>query len=180
MWDNGKFDKYIKRYWEQQPFTVLFIDGNHENFNLLNSYPVENWNGGKIHRIGENIIHLMRGQVFKINGKTFFTMGGATSQDKHLRKENISWWAQEMPSKEEMEEGLNNLQKHNNSVDYIITHSLPSCYLCYFGYEPDSLTSYFNYIQKYVDFKKWYSGHYHRDKIIDKNMNLIYQDIIEL
>ena len=54
------------------PVTVLFVDGNHENFEQLNSYAVETWNGGKVHFIESNIIHLMRGQVFEIDGKKFF------------------------------------------------------------------------------------------------------------
>jgi len=65
--------------------TILFIDGNHENFDLLYSYPVETWNSGKIHRIRKNVIHLMRGQVFSIDGYTFFTMGGGYSLDKYIR-----------------------------------------------------------------------------------------------
>ena len=31
---------------EAQPFTTLFIDGNHENFDLLNALPFEEWHGG--------------------------------------------------------------------------------------------------------------------------------------
>lgn len=41
------------------PVTVLFIDGNHENFEQLNSYPLDVWNGGKVHSIDSNLIHLM-------------------------------------------------------------------------------------------------------------------------
>lgn len=69
------------------PVTVLFVDGNHENFEQLNSYAVEIWNGGKVHFIESNIIHLMRGQVFEIDGKEFFTFGGAYSVDKMYRTE---------------------------------------------------------------------------------------------
>ena len=52
----------------EQPYTVLFIDGNHENFNLLNSYQVESWNGGHVHKIRHNLIHLMRGEIYIIGG----------------------------------------------------------------------------------------------------------------
>lgn len=56
-----------------EPFTVAFIDGNHEEFPLINSFPVSEWNGGNVHRIGtsENIIHLMRGQCFNIDDMSF-------------------------------------------------------------------------------------------------------------
>ncbi|MDE6060893.1 MAG: metallophosphoesterase, partial [Clostridia bacterium] len=70
------------RYYTELPFTVLFVDGNHENFDLLNSFPIEIWKGGKVHKIRQNLIHLMRGQVFEIDGKTIFTFGGATSIDR--------------------------------------------------------------------------------------------------
>lgn len=79
------------RSWlNDRPFTTLFVDGNHEIFDLLNAYPVENWHGGKIHRIAPSIIHLMRGQLFDIEGKSFFTMGGAESHDREFRTIGIS------------------------------------------------------------------------------------------
>ena len=53
VWNKNTLDKDLYKY-EKLPFTVLFVDGNHENFELLNSYDVEYWNGGKIHRIREN------------------------------------------------------------------------------------------------------------------------------
>ena len=62
-------------------FTTLFVDGNHENFDRLYEYPVEEWHGGKVHKIRPSVIHLMRGQVFDIEGASFFTIGGATSHD---------------------------------------------------------------------------------------------------
>ena len=66
---------------ENRPFTTLFVDGNHENFEKLNALPVHIWHGGKVHYVRPHVIHLMRGQVFQIDGLTFFTMGGAASHD---------------------------------------------------------------------------------------------------
>lgn len=101
------------------PVTVLFIDGNHENFDELNSYPVDIWNGGKVHFIEDNIIHLMRGQVFNIEGVRFFTFGGAYSVDE-------TRFPEEIPNREEYEEGWKNLEKADFKVDYILTHTGPS------------------------------------------------------
>ena len=95
------------------PATVLFIDGNHENFADLNSYAVEQWHGGKVHIIEDDIIHLMRGQVFDIKGKLFFTFGGAYSIEKMNRSEGIDWFPEEMPSREEYQEGMGNLYKYS-------------------------------------------------------------------
>ena len=46
------------------PVTTLFIDGNHEDFEKLNAFPVEKWHGGNVHFIEKDIIHLMRGHIF--------------------------------------------------------------------------------------------------------------------
>ena len=63
------------------PWTTLFVDGNHDNFDRLYSYPVDDWHGGKVHRIKPNIIHLMRGESYLIEDKRFFCFGGASSHD---------------------------------------------------------------------------------------------------
>ena len=95
----------LKLYTEL-PFTVLFVDGNHENFNILNSLPIEEWPGGKVHKIKPNIYYLMRGQIFEFERNTFCTFGGATSIDKLYRTEYISWWRQGMPSYAELDEAI--------------------------------------------------------------------------
>lgn len=74
-------EKWWMDWLENKPFTTLFVDGNHENFDRLYTYPVEEWNGGKVHKIRPSVIHLMRGQVFTIEGKKIFTFGGAGSHD---------------------------------------------------------------------------------------------------
>ena len=48
---------------------------------MLRELPVEDWHGGTVQRVRPSVIHLMRGQVYDIAGKRFFTMGGASSRD---------------------------------------------------------------------------------------------------
>ena len=40
---------------KQKQVILLFIDGNHENFTEIFKYPVDTWNGGKIHKIRDNV-----------------------------------------------------------------------------------------------------------------------------
>ena len=87
-----------RRVLRNLPVTTLFVDGNHEHFEHLNSYPVEMWNGGKVHFVENKIIHLMRGQLFNIDNSKFFTFGGASSTDKEYRIEGIDWFPEELPS----------------------------------------------------------------------------------
>ena len=129
VWDGSKEDEKLLNWYARQPYTTLFVDGNHENHTLLSQYPVEGWYGGKIHRIRLNLIHLMRGQYYTIDGKTFLTMGGAVSTDRMLRTENVDWWAAELPSAEEIATLRQTMEDHNYTVDYIITHCAPTTVL---------------------------------------------------
>ena len=160
----------------------LLMVSNHENHDLLNSYPVSEWNGGKVHFITPSIIHLMRGQVYKIGDKTFFTMGGAESHDKIYRKEGVSWWSREMPSNDEYEEGLENLNKVNNQVDYILSHCAPDQLqeqIAYW-YKHNKLTNYLEVVQQTIKFGWHYFGHYHIDKdFLNYKATCLYNNIID-
>lgn len=191
---NGSDDVLLNRY-AKLPFTVLFVDGNHENFDRLYEYPVEEWNGGKIHKIRDNVFHLMRGEVFTIEGKTFFAMGGGTSIDKEWRlqyeRENSSykkkckiWWEQEIPTLGELGFANVNLQKHDNKVDYIITHTIGDKFMekeLQFVKEKTVLTKWLDAVMETVDYKHWYCGHFHVDRDYeDGKVSILYDRIISL
>lgn len=182
VWDGGKNDKYLQKWYNEKPWTTLFVDGNHEQHDLLDGYPVADWCGGEVHKISDKIIHLMRGQIYTIEGKTFFTMGGATSHDKMYRKEGVSWWTREMPSDEEYEEGLQNFNKIGNKVDYIISHCAPDQLqgqIAYW-YEHDKLTNYLELVRQTVEFDHWYCGHYHIDKDFGSKYTVLYNKVVKL
>ena len=168
------------------PFTVLFVDGNHENFDLLNAYPVEEWHSGKTHRIKEHVLHLMRGQIFEIEGKTFFTFGGGISIDKAYRTPGRSWWPEEEPSYAECEEALANLEAHGNKVDYVITHACPRfimrnqlCQIHKMMEANCAAENFLDEVQNRITYDTWYFGHYHLDAHLKEfNMYALYQDVV--
>ena len=77
VWDDSPKERKLLEYLGSRKYTVAFLDGTHENYDLLNKCRMPVWNGGRVHRVSGNLLHLMRGQVFKIEGHTFFTFGGA-------------------------------------------------------------------------------------------------------
>lgn len=143
-------EKYWMDWLDKKSYTTLFVDGNHENFDRLNSYPIEQWKGGTVHKIRSSVIHLMRGQIYDIAEKKFFTFGGASSHDTQggildmedprfrakkkfldrnwipYRVNHINWWKEEQASEEEQKEAEKNLQENQYKVDYIITHCCSS------------------------------------------------------
>ena len=182
VWNNSKEDLYWQKWLNNKNFTTLFIDGNHENFDLLNQYPIEQWNGGKVHFIQDSVIHLMRGQIFTIDNLKFFTMGGATSVDKHRRIEGKSWWKEEIPNKKEFDEALDNLEKHNWMVDYVISHTCSmriQKQLIYIK-ENNPLNSFFDMLEKDLKYKYWYFGHFHNSLGIDDKHTLLYNEVVQL
>ena len=188
VWYGGSLDEDTQNLYESMPFTVLFVDGNHENFNLLNTYPVEEWHGGKIHRIKEHVLHLMRGQIFEIEGKTFFTFGGGVSIDKIYRTPGRSWWPEEEPSWAECEEALSNLEAHGNRVDYIITHACPQkvmrsrlCKIQRMMMVDCAAEKFLDTILETVTYDKWFFGHYHLDAELKENkMRALYNDVVKI
>ena len=175
-WDGGSRDLKVVQQLNELPVTVLWIDGNHENFDVIDSLPITDWHGGKVQFIGEKIIHLMRGYVYEISGKTFWAFGGGFSIDKMYRKEGVSWWPGEMPSKDEYERGKWNLLQRNNEVDYIITHTVPRNIACSLVKRillgEEELQLYFLEIAGLASFKKWYFGHWHVDYRFGKYVGL--------
>lgn len=168
----------------KKPYNILWIDGNHENFRALYKYPVEIWNGGKVHRIRKNILHLMRGQVFTIDEKKFFTFGGAYSIDRYMRTKNKSYWNEELPNNDEYREATQNLAENGNIVDYIITHTAPREIIRRLGYYPDphdmELTGFLEWIMYQVNYKKWFFGHFHEDKSVDEKHRALFYDVVEI
>lgn len=182
-WDGSEHDKIVKdTILGMIPNgTILWIDGNHENFDIIDNLPItEDFLGGKAQILDTRIIHLMRGEVYTIEGKSFFCFGGGQSIDRIYRTEGISWWSREMPSKTEYKNGLDNLAKHNNKVDFIISHTAPH-FICkqlvarmYPGEE--EIQDYLENIAQSTKFNKWYFGHWHMDKVID-NYYALYNNI---
>ncbi len=160
---NHRFNEYflsIKK-------NIAFIDGNHDNFEYLNSFPEEEWNGGVVGRITDNIVHLKRGNIYEIDGKSFFVFGGCKSSAKW--KEMGLWYYGEEPEDDQLCLAYENLKKHNHKVDYILTHKYEKS-----DDKNDKLQQLTDFIDDNVQFAKWYAGHWHTDEKIDDRHIIIY------
>ncbi|SEP75955.1 hypothetical protein SAMN02910369_00562 [Lachnospiraceae bacterium NE2001] len=207
VWDwqgESHFEKYWLDWLDEKPFTTLFIDGNHENHDRLDAMDVDEWHGGKVHKVRPSVLHLMRGQVFDIEGLKVFTFGGAQSHDirdgilepgdprikrwnrnynKLFRVRGESWWARELPSEEEMEEGRRNLEKVNWKVDWVLTHctsSSTTALISLGDYGQDILTEYLQEIREKLTFRRWFFGHHHMDKQINTEEICLYEQIVRV
>lgn len=82
-----------------------------------------------------------------------------------------------------MEIGRENLLKHDNSVDFIVTHcaaSSTAALLSHGIYKSDILTFYLEEIRQTVQFKKWFFGHYHDNRNVNAEEILLWEQIIRI
>lgn len=182
-WNDSEETKYWLKWLEDKTFTTLFIDGNHENFDALYKYPVVEYLGGRTHKLRSSIYHLMRGEIFTIEGLKFFAFGGGISIDKAYRVEGRSWWPQEIPNAEEIENGFRNLEMYDNTVDIVLTHAAPtdiSFMARTYHSEKDQVTEILDNFKCKIYCKKWFFGHHHEDKPIDDKFTLLYNKIIRV
>ncbi len=210
IWEDSPKEARILDELDKRPFTTLFVTGNHSNYDLLKTYRVEEFCGGKAQFIRPSIIHLMRGQIFTIENRRFFTMGGASSHDIsggvlsmddplflekmmdllekwiQFRIDHVSWWKEELPSPEEYDEAWRNLEAVDYTVDHIITHCPPESIRLLLevrgakGYPRDSLTEFLEQVKNRVQYKSWFFGHYHSHATIIDNHYMCYQEIVPL
>lgn len=201
--EESRREKEALDWLNNKNFTTLFVDGNHENYTRLYNYPIEEWKGGKVHKIRDSVLHLMRGEIFDIDNKKIFAFGGAKSHDiqdgilnldeeekiyeyrkrgAYFRIRDFSWWDLELPTNQEMENGIENLEKINYKVDYIISHCCPTSIqsLINSTYKRDILTDYLQQISEKCTFKRWYFGHYHDYKQVNSQFTLLYENIVPL
>lgn len=188
VWRGERHERKWLDWLDERPFTTLFVDGNHEGFKRLNSFPVEEWHGGCIHRIRGSVAHLMRGQAFCIEGSTFFALGGAHSMelDRLGRVPGVSWFPEEVPSAVERARALESLDACGWRVDYVLTHCAPTeaAKAVPWRSEDHPPDEYTDWLQENVadrlSFDRWFFGHYHADAEVLGRYRCLYAKLYEV
>ncbi|MBQ7113155.1 MAG: metallophosphoesterase [Clostridia bacterium] len=187
----GGRDRHLKKRLSKLPITLFCIHGNHERRPYtVSSYREAEWSGGAVYRENAfpNLLFAKDGEIYDLDGKKCIAIGGAYSVDKELRLANgWGWWEDEQPSEEIKGYVEGRLSSRNNRVDYILSHTCP------LRYEPQeafirgvdeskvdkSTGLWLDEIEGRLDYTKWYCGHYHIEKSIDK-MRFLYKGVLIL
>ena len=128
------WDNHTTMQWKKfdHPYTVLFCDGNHENFDVLNTLKTEERFGNTVGRFDSNTFRLLSGHMYDIQGFRTFVFGGAASIDKAWRVDPAYvamygklWWKEEIPSFETLELAKQTLEAHNWKFDLFLSHTCP-------------------------------------------------------
>jgi hypothetical protein len=168
------------------PFTILFVDGNHENFDLLARLPVVPLFGGSAGKVTDRLYHLRRGEVYEIRGRTIFVFGGGYSKDHAMRTPGLDWWAAEAPTEAEKDLARRNLDRRGWKVDFVLTH-VPDMgdqkqIAARFGVDPDfdETAVFLERLKPYLAYGAWYCGHFHTDFQMNPKDRIVATDVIML
>ena len=181
LWDGSPKELRLLDWLGKRPYQILFIEGTHDNIDLLSGYPEETLYGGQVRRVSGNCCQLLRGECYEIEGKRVFALGGGESTDMDIRVEGETWWSRELPSAEELAHARETLASLNQQVDYIITHSVAPTVNKFLDREQmqiNLLLAFLNEISETVQFKRWYFGSCHLDKAIPPKYCAVYQEIL--
>ena len=183
-------DERKKKYLESLPITIFAIHGNHEmRPQTIPTYHEADWNGGKVYMEDDypHILFAKDAELYKLNGLVTFVVGGAYSVDKNYRLlHGLAWWPDEQPSNEIKRQVEEKLEGMDWEVDVVLTHTAP------LKYEPTevflpminqstvdkSTEQWLDSIEEQLYYDRWYCGHYHTAKKIEK-IQFMYNDFDE-
>jgi len=189
---HGKLqDARCKHELNKLPITLLCLHGNHEmRPETIPEYHEIEWNGGIVYieKKFPSLLFAKDGEVYNLDDKQCIVIGGAYSVDKHFRLYNgWGWWEDEQPSDETKQSVDKKLNDLDWTIDVVLSHTAP------LKYEPrevflkgiddsqvDKTTEkWLDSIEDRLTYDKWYCGHYHTEKSIDK-LRFLFNGIIEL
>ena len=183
----GSRDAKLKKRVNAYPIRLFCIHGNHEiRPQNIPSYRETVFCGGHILYEPEypDILFAIDGEIYDLDGFSCIAIGGAYSVDKFYRLEKgYGWWPDEQPSPETKADVEHKLEALDHEVDIVLSHTCPR------KYEPvetflsfidqntvdKSTEDWLDEIEARTDYRKWYCGHYHTRKRIDR-MQFMFED----
>ena len=185
LWDGSKQEKKVLKKLGRKKFQILFVKGTHENFNLLEEYPVEEFARGMARPISGRLYCLENGYTFHLEGRTFFAFGGGESPDRLIRMDAGTYDSREFPTREELkagEERYFSAQPNEKGLlaDFVITHDGPTRMRNFINLENgemNELHALFDRISEDGRFGRWFFGRYHINRQLSKKFTVIFDRI---
>lgn len=189
-YSRSRSDEKNKKYMDSIGMTVFSIHGNHElRPTNVPGYKTKTFCGGTVWYQDEypNLLFAKDGEIYRFGEYDCIVIGGAYSVDKYWRLAvGAKWFANEQPSPEIKEYVEQQLAPRGNKIDIVLSHTCPIKYepteVFLPGFDQSkvdkSTEEWLGKIEAELDYKKWYCGHFHTIKKIDK-LQFMFKDIEE-
>ena len=175
VWDNSKNELNNLKKLSKKKYEILFVEGAHENFEKLREYPEVDLYQGKGYRIASNIYCLKRGEIYMIGGKSVFTLGGGLPPYEDEPRESPP----SMPTDDEMQYAVENIQHHHRHVDLIVTHEAPASVKRMIDRSAtvNDLNMFLDTVMKNTRYDKWFFGALHQDRAVSDKLICVFEDV---
>ena len=183
LWDGSKRERRLLKWIGKRPYQVLFLEGSHDNLELISKYPKEPWNGGMTRIVSGKLRHLCRGYIFYIEEKRIFAFGGGVSSDEDVRLSEGKWWAETLPNDDEIKSAWDKLSRENSRVDYIVTHQSSlriKQFLSINIKETSSLDVFLDEVRTKVAHKRWFFGEIHKNKRVTPTEIAVFDAVMQV
>lgn len=180
LWTGDAAEQRVLKRLGRRPYTILFVDGVHENHALLDALPVTQFAGAAVHQLGRRLYHVLRGEILELEGRSFFVCGGGESPDADLLEEGKNWWSRELPSQQELAAARARLLAHDNRVDYVVTHQPPQMiynFLQMHLSQFNPLSAFLDEVSRSVRFDRWFFGALHLDKVVSSAYVALFKEL---
>ena len=181
VWCDSATERFWQKFLNDKPWTTFCVLGNHENYDVIEQLPTTTFGGEMCWKVSDSIYYAMSGKVYNLCGKNCLVVNGADSHDifidgKRYRTPHVSWWEQEQITEEDVEVAKINLQKYNNTVDFVFSHTGGVDTCNFLGYKPTISDERLTRILDDVIYKEHFCGHYHKD-ILTPTTRILYDDL---
>lgn len=131
-----------------------------------------------------NLLFAIDGEVYDFCGHSCLVIGGAYSIDKYYRLAmGYGWWPDEQPSPQIKKKVERVLEERNWQVDVVFSHTCPLKYEPVEVFLPGidqstvdkSTEEWLDTIESKLHYERWYCGHYHTEKQVDK-LRFMFED----
>ena len=178
VWADSDREKKNLAKLAKKPYTILFIDGLGDSFEVLRKYADCQYCSAQAKEIvKDKIYYIKRGEIAEIEGRKLLFFGGNDIYDPDIVE------SFDDPTSADFENCRANLEKVSDSVDYILTH-IPSGRINRFinldSYATSETMDFFDLVAKDVAYKKWYFGCLHLDKYVSPKVQAVYTDVYQL
>lgn len=175
LWNDSKEEQKNLKKLGKKKYNILFVEGAHENLELIKQHEEVDFCGGKAYRIADNIYCLKRGDIYTVESRRIFALGGGLPPFEDQGEENPP----SMPDDDELNRAVENLQAHHREVDIIITHEAPASVKKLIDRRAaiNDLNIFLDTVLHNTRYGRWFFGSLHQDRAISENLICVFEDV---